>query len=520
MVAGTVLPSAIGRTLTAIQRTQTVVDRLSNVMATGKKVATVLDNPQNYFAARALDHRASDLGRVLDGIERSISTVQMAINGVEALTHLLNQADTIVGESQQMLFAGEVDPDLFEFEVDNTPPSLSSQILADNPVGYWRLNETAGGTALNLGSGGGINGTYQNGVTQGNAGLYENAAGTSAGFDGVNDRVTIPNSALINTANHALRTIELVFNANTTAGRQVLYEEGGNTNSINIYIDNGLIYFNSRDAGNYGPFNINAPIVAGQTYHAAIVLDTNANYFRGYLDGEIVGQGVANNPLASHTDGIAIGALNGSSYMHDGASPANTYRFNGFISDVALYNRALDPDELASHAQAMNNDVLIEMRQRQYEDVLAQIDQLIEDTSYRGQSILAGDDITTYFNERRTSSLVIEGEVLTSGGLNLLRNDFDNEDDLTAIRDNLRTALERVRNFGSGLVNDLTILEGRREMNYGMRVTLIEGSDKLTMADTNQAGAALLATQMRLTLGMTALNLANVSNRSILSLFA
>ncbi|MBU0860236.1 MAG: hypothetical protein KJ667_09890, partial [Alphaproteobacteria bacterium] len=154
MVAGTVLPSAIGRTLTAIQRTQTVVDRLSNVMATGKKVATVLDNPQNYFAARALDHRASDLGRVLDGIERSISTVQMAINGVEALTHLLNQADTIVGESQQMLFAGEVDPDLFEFEVDNTPPSLSSQILADNPVGYWRLNETAGGTALNLGSGG------------------------------------------------------------------------------------------------------------------------------------------------------------------------------------------------------------------------------------------------------------------------------------------------------------------------------------------------------------------------------
>jgi flagellin-like hook-associated protein FlgL len=168
----------------------------------------------------------------------------------------------------------------------------------------------------------------------------------------------------------------------------------------------------------------------------------------------------------------------------------------------------------------MNNDVLIEMRQRQYEDVLAQIDELVNDASYRGQNILVGDDITTYFNERRTSSLVIEGDVFTSSGLNLLRNDFDNEDDLNAIRDNLRTALERVRNFGSGLVNNLTILEGRRDMSFGMSITLTEGADKLTLADMNQTGASFLAAQTRLSLGVTALNLANFSNRSILSLFA
>jgi hypothetical protein len=509
------------RTLLANQKASSVVGRLTGIMATGRAVSSALDNPQSFFAARALNFRSADLQRVLDGVDKSISVVKTALVGVEALERLLNQADAIVSESQKMLAAGQTDPEIFEYETDASLSPLSAQILSGDPVGYWRLNETAGGTAANLGSGGAaINGTYQSGVSLGNPGLYENSADTSAYFDGVNDRVAIPNSALINTANHPLRTVELVFNASTTAGRQVLYEEGGNTNSINIYIDNGLIYFNSRDAGNYGPFNISAPVVAGQTYHAAIVLDTNANYFRGYLDGEIVGEGVAPNPLASHTDSIGIGSLNGSSYMHDGASPSNTYRFNGFISDVALYNRALPPSELQSHAQSLNNLTEIEYRQRQYEDVLAQIDQLVVDAGYRGQNLLIGDTVTTFFNEHRTSSLVTEGTALSSDGMRLLRHHFNVAEDVEDIRDSIRAALERVRDFGAGLVNDLTILEGRRDMNYAMRNTLDEGADMLTLADMNNVGASFLAAQTRVALGVTALGLAAISGQSILSIFA
>ena len=38
----------------------------------------------------------------------------------------------------------------------------SDAVLADNPLAYYRLDETAGTTATNIGSGVGINGTYVN----------------------------------------------------------------------------------------------------------------------------------------------------------------------------------------------------------------------------------------------------------------------------------------------------------------------------------------------------------------------
>ena len=54
----------------------------------------------------------------------------------------------------------------------------ASAVLADNPIGYWRLNETATDTAVNAGtSGTDLNGTYING-TQGVPGPDRLADGT------------------------------------------------------------------------------------------------------------------------------------------------------------------------------------------------------------------------------------------------------------------------------------------------------------------------------------------------------
>ena len=117
-------------------------------------------------------------------------------------------------------------------------------------MAYWRLDDVAGNTAVNLGSGGAaIDGTYRNAPTLGAAALYA-GGNTSVDFDGVNDHIGIPDSALINTASStAERTIEMVFNADDVISRQVLFEEGGGTNHLSIYIDNGLIYFSGKDAG-------------------------------------------------------------------------------------------------------------------------------------------------------------------------------------------------------------------------------------------------------------------------------
>jgi len=49
--------------------------------------------------------------------------------------------------------------------------------------------------------------------------LYTNGASPSVQFDGIDDRISVDDSTLINTQLISERTVELVFNADNTAGR-------------------------------------------------------------------------------------------------------------------------------------------------------------------------------------------------------------------------------------------------------------------------------------------------------------
>ena len=103
MVNDIVLNSVIRSTVNSIQRTQETFDRTSARLATGKRVNEALDQPQNFFAARALTHRADDLSRLLDGIGQSIRTIEETLIGVDALQNLLNQAEAIAVNSRDIM---------------------------------------------------------------------------------------------------------------------------------------------------------------------------------------------------------------------------------------------------------------------------------------------------------------------------------------------------------------------------------------------------------------------------------
>ena len=68
-------------------------------------------------------------------------------------------------------------------------------MLADNPIGYWRLGESSG-TASDS-SGNGRHGTYMNGVALGALGALTGDSDTSARFDGVNDSVQVPDDTAL-----------------------------------------------------------------------------------------------------------------------------------------------------------------------------------------------------------------------------------------------------------------------------------------------------------------------------------
>ena len=89
------LSAVIRSNLLTLTRTNRLADRTQGRLASGLKVSSALDNAAAFFAARALTFRAADLGRLKDNIDQSISAIQAAINGIEAITQLIEQAQGI-----------------------------------------------------------------------------------------------------------------------------------------------------------------------------------------------------------------------------------------------------------------------------------------------------------------------------------------------------------------------------------------------------------------------------------------
>ena len=75
--------------------------------------------------------------------------------------------------------------------------AYSNQVLADEPLAYWRLGEPSGTSAADA-SGNGNTGTYGGSPTLGATGALAGDTDTATSFDGVNDNVSVPNNAALN----------------------------------------------------------------------------------------------------------------------------------------------------------------------------------------------------------------------------------------------------------------------------------------------------------------------------------
>lgn len=501
-----VLTSSMRDNLFSLLKTQALLDKTQNRLATGKKVNTALDNPDAFFASQSLSQRAGDLGRRLDGIEQNFQTIKAAGHGLEGIERLLEQAEALTHE---VLAAGSLAP----------AQNLTTQILASNPVGYWRLSETGGTSAGNLGSAGGINGQYIGGVTLGDPPIYDYDSEVAASFNGTTSGITIPNSGQINLTTVSQRTVELVFRADSTAARQVLYEEGGTVNALNIYIENGRVYANGTDSGDWGPFDISRPIAAGRTYHVALVLDQPNGEFRAYLDGALMGTGAVTIPLSNHSGGIGIGRMNNDSYFHDGPQSGSTFSFDGQIAEVALYNTVLSQTELQTRSSAVTATLTDAHLIDDFEELKTQIDNIARDSGYRGRNLLRSDTLVTVFDEEAASILNTLGDDFTSVGLGLDLANYSTVQDAQDTLVTIRAALEHVREYGASLATHMNIIQTRENYTDETINILTEGAGKLTLADMQEEGAKLLALQTGQQLGVTSLQLAARARESLLQLF-
>ena len=86
------LSSAVRTSLTSLQSTANLLGQTQERLATGNRVNSALDDPTAFFTASALNNRASDLSTLLDSQQQAIRTVEVADQGLSAISDLIDSA--------------------------------------------------------------------------------------------------------------------------------------------------------------------------------------------------------------------------------------------------------------------------------------------------------------------------------------------------------------------------------------------------------------------------------------------
>jgi flagellin-like hook-associated protein FlgL len=157
----------------------------------------------------------------------------------------------------------------------------------------------------------------------------------------------------------------------------------------------------------------------------------------------------------------------------------------------------------------------------QYDALRTQVDQLAADAGFNGVNLLNGDGLKVVFNENSSSSLSISGVTFDSAGLGVSAstNSFQTDKDISDALGNLSAALNTLRSQASTFGSNLSIVQIRQDFTKATINTLQIGADNLTLADTNEEGANLLALQTRQSLSTTSLALAAQASNNVLKLF-
>jgi len=228
-------------------------------------------------------------------------------------------------------------------------------VLAEQPLGYWRLNEPALPplpTAANAGSLGAVaSGAYIDGAFGGQPGAVAGDGDTAAGFDGTNDKIDVPFNPSLNIANAF--TIEcwakVVGGANAyrspLSARDDPAPAGANTRGYIFYATPSDTWeFWTGDAS---PWHVmTGSAVAYDTYaHLVGTYDGTNKLF--YVNGELVGAVARVTPALCRPNEARPLRIGGGA-----TEGAGNYFFNGDVDEVAVYTTVLSPDRVHSHYKA------------------------------------------------------------------------------------------------------------------------------------------------------------------------
>jgi len=480
MASNITLSAGVRANLLSLQHTAGLMSTTQTRLATGKKVNTALDNPVNFFTASSLQSRSSDLSALLDSMSNGIKTLEAADNGLTSITSTLQSMKSTLQQARQdKSFQTE------SYTIDSTTigtASLKNLSFSGGAVGSTLVN-----IALNVADVAATPGSATSGTVPG---TYTGGTLSINGTD-----VTIADD--------------------TNAAGLKSAIDGASIAGITTSVSGSTITISNANG------NVNFTGSTGALL-TSLGLSTSTNYAAGV-------------PGSVKSVDTLVAAINSSSSLTGKVSASNDggkLRIQNLstadLTVTGASNTTSAIDGSASTDTIKGNDVRKSLV-TQYNDLKDQLDKFADDASFNGINLLRGDNLKITFNETATSTISIQAKTTAGAataidsaylGISTLANSsVDSDTNIDSLTANLGTALNSVRSQSSTFGSSLSIVQNRQDFTKAMINTLQTGADNLTLADTNEEAANMLALQTRQQLSQTALSLASQADQAVLRLF-
>lgn len=166
-------------------------------------------------------------------------------------------------------------------------------------------------------------------------------------FSGGDLALTIANASVINETTYAQKTLVAAFRTGAdVTNLQVVYEQGGGSNGINIHIQNGNAYLAAWDNDWTGTYlDVSGAVTANTTYVAVLEVDASGTAIGGYLNTVNLGtQAIlgGQTDLDAHGGLVGIGAMINDSYFNGTTAneSGNNYYFTGQLLELLSFNNS------------------------------------------------------------------------------------------------------------------------------------------------------------------------------------
>ena len=483
------LSKAVRSNLLSLQSTAASMAKTQNKLATGLKVNSALDNPSNFFTASALNSRAGDMANLMDSMSSGIKTIEAADNGLKSITKTVESMQSTLRQARQ---DKSFKTESYTVDLGATPAGTEELSISGGSVGTTAvdiaLTTNTATAATDTGSATGLSLT----TTLDTLGFADGETVTVS--DGTQTDTFTATTAATATVGDLINSINGETGLDVTAS---LNDDG----SLVLTADNNTvgITLGGTGAGNLAGLATQAAPTAVNTAKSVDTLASEINN-NASLEGKI----------RASNDGGKLRIENQST---------SDLTVSGVTSGVVT----------GSGSDTIGGNDVRKNLAKQFNDLRDQLDKFADDASFNGINLLRGDKLKLTFNETGTSTIEIQAKDesgaatsvnTTALGIDTVTDaDFDSDAGIDAKLDVLKGSLDSLRSQSSTFGSNLSVVENRQDFTKNMINTLETGAANLTLADTNEEAANLLALQTRQQLSSSALSMASQADQAVLRLF-